>query len=137
MAATGKSSNSIMTLDDILNIRLDASGVANILQWLKDDGRKEKTGIRKRHSLITIRDLICICAIRVEDRQKHLDRMKYLTGNKVETLNMKAFAERLGISRQTLYNWRDEGWVVMNGRKVSLPRTIELWDKFTKTLDTP
>jgi len=84
-----------MTFDDILNIRLDASGVANILQWLKDDGRKEKTGIRKRHSLIAIRDLISICAIRVEDRQKHLDRMKYLTGNKVEILNMKAFAELL------------------------------------------
>ncbi len=47
---------------------------------------------------------------------------------------MKELSERLGISRQTLYNWRDEGWLVMDGGKVHLPKTIELWELFIRII---
>ena len=123
-----------MTIHELLNIRLDATGVTDMLKWLKEiDGKSNKTGVRKTRSLITVRDLISICAIKIDKPKVHIEKMKTLSENR-KLYNMKELSERLGISRQTLYNWRDEGWLVMEEGKVHLPRTIELWELFIKII---
>ena len=121
-----------MTINELLNLRLNARGVASMLQWLKeDDDRAKKAGIYKTHSLITIRDLISICAIKIDNPKVHIEKMKALSENR-KLYNMKELSGYLGISRQTLYNWKDEGWLVMDEGKVHLPNTIELWELFIR-----
>lgn len=123
-----------MTIHELLNIRLDATGVTDMLKWLKEnDGKGRKTGVYKTHSLISIRDLISTCAIKIDKPKAHIEKMRNLAQSRI-LYNMKELSERLGISRQTLYNWRDEGWLVMEGGKVHLPRTIELWELFIRII---
>lgn len=123
-----------MTIHELLNIRLDATRVTDMLKWLKEiDGKNKKTGVHKTRSLITVRDLISICAIKIDKPKVHIEKMKALSESR-KLYNMKELSERLGISRQTLYNWRDEGWLVMEEGKVHLPRTIELWELFIKII---
>lgn len=124
----------VMTIHELLNIRLNASSVTDMLQYLKESNeRAKKTGVYKTHSLISVRDLISICAIKIEKPAVHIEKMKALAENR-KLYNMKELSERLGISRQTLYNWRDEGWLVMDEGKVNLPKTIELWELFIRII---
>lgn len=123
-----------MTIHELLNIRLDATGVTDMLKWLKgNDNKGKKTGVYKTHSLISIRDLISTCAIKIDKPKVHIEKMRALAKSR-NLYNMKELSVRLGISRQTLYNWRDEGWLVMEGGKVHLPRTIELWELFIRII---
>ena len=60
----------MMTAKEILNIRLDAKSLAVIQPWLKESEKREtRTGVDKRHELISIRDLIKICSIKLVNRK--------------------------------------------------------------------
>ena len=123
-----------MTIHELLNIRLNANSVTDMLQYPKEkDEKAKKTGVYKTYSLISVRDLISICAIKIEKPAVHIEKMKALAENR-KLYNMKELSERLGISRQTLYNWRDGGWLVMDEGKVHLPKTIELWELFIRII---
>lgn len=116
-------------IHELLNIRLNVTGVTDMLKWLKEnDDKGKKTGVYNTHLLISIRGLISTCAIKIDKLKVHIDKMRALTKSR-NLYNMKELSECLGISRQTLYNWRDEGWLVMEVGKVHLPRTIELWKR--------
>ncbi len=91
-----------MTIHELLNIRLDATGVTDMLKWLKgNDDKGRKTGVYKTHSLISVRDLISTCAIKIDKPKVHIEKMRALAKSR-NLYNMKELSERLGISRQTL-----------------------------------
>ena len=94
----------MMTAKEILNIRLDAKSLAVIQTWLKESEKREtRTGVDKRHELISIRDLIKICSIKLVNRKEHLEKMKSLAACR-EIYNMKELSGKLDISRQTHTN---------------------------------
>ncbi len=44
-----------------------------------------------------------------------------------ETCNHTEFAVWMGVSRQTVYNWKECSYLMYTGNKVNLPATFELW----------
>ena len=76
-----------------------------------------------------IGDLIRFCAPRIEHRDERYRQLKQYSETKpiVSFSNLSRF---INISRQTLYNWKDEGWIITdhNG-KADLRRTVELWEE--------
>ncbi len=78
-----------MTIHELINIRLNASSVTDMLQYLKiKDEKAKKTGVYKTHSLISVRDLISICAIKIEKTAVYIEKMKTLAENR-KLYNMK------------------------------------------------
>lgn len=78
---------------------------------------------------IRIGDIIKYCAPRIERREERYAQIKKLSDLR-PIWNFNEISKQIGVSRQTLYNWKDEGWIITdeNG-KADLKRTAELWEE--------
>ena len=71
--------------------------------------------------------LVKLCAPRIEKRQERFEKLQSLAELR-PIWNLKELSERLSTSRQTLYNWKEEGWLVVNSAgKADLKATVKLW----------
>lgn len=109
-----------MTDHHIYNLHVYAKWVRELCDMVMETENKK----------IRIRDIIKFCAPRIERREERFLQLKKLSEAR-PIWNFKELSERIGISRQTLYNWKDEGWILTdeNG-KADLKRTVELWEEY-------
>ena len=105
-----------MSSHHIYNLCVNAKWVRELCDMVMETENKK----------IRIRDIIKFCAPRIERREERFLQLKKLS-EACPIWNFKELSERIGISHQTLYNWKDEGWILTdeNG-KADLKRTVEL-----------
>lgn len=105
---------------DIYNLYINAKYAKGFCEMY------EKAG----YDYIRVGELIKYCSPRIELRNERYQKMKELSQLR-PIWNFKELAARLGTSRQTLYNWKDEGWIVTDrDGKADLARTTKLWEDF-------
>ena len=109
-----------MTDHHIYNLYVNAKWVRELCDMVAETEYKK----------VRIGDIIKFCAPRIERREERFLQLKKLSEAR-PIWNFKELSERIGISRQTLYNWKDEGWILTdeNG-KADLKRTVELWEEY-------
>lgn len=112
-----KSSCNPMTDRDIYNLTLNAKCARDFCEMCTDIGQ------------VRIGDLIRFCAPRIEHRDERYRQLKQYSETK-PIVSFSDLSRFINISRQTLYNWKDEGWIITdhNG-KADLRRTVELWEE--------
>lgn len=106
-----------MTTLDILNLQVNAKYLKGLLELSQD----------WNNPFISIGEIVKLCAPRIEKRQERFEKLQALAELR-PIWNLKELSERLGMSRQTLYNWKEEGWLVVNSTgKADLKATVKLW----------
>ncbi|EJQ1998402.1 hypothetical protein N0D16_002771 [Salmonella enterica] len=49
-------------------------------------------------------------------------------------MNQAEFARRHGVSRKTVTQWKERGWLVMNGREIDVSASDAMLEKYRKTV---
>ncbi len=49
-------------------------------------------------------------------------------------MNQAEFARRHGVSRKTVTQWKERGWLVMNGREIDVEASETILEKYRKTV---
>ncbi|EED4922685.1 hypothetical protein WP05_10270 [Salmonella enterica subsp. arizonae] len=49
-------------------------------------------------------------------------------------MNQAEFARRHGVSRKTVTQWKERGWLVMNGREIDVDASDAMLEKYRKTV---
>lgn len=49
-------------------------------------------------------------------------------------MNQAEFARRHGVSRKTVTQWKERGWLVMNGREIDVDASEAMLEKYRKTV---
>lgn len=106
-----------MTTLDILNLQVNAKYLKGLIEMSQ----------YWNHPFISIGEIVKLCAPRIEKRQERFEKLQSLAELR-PIWNLKELSERLSTSRQTLYNWKEEGWLVVNSAgKADLKATVKLW----------
>lgn len=74
---------------------------------------KTEPGLESSLHKQSIGEIVKLCAPRIEKRQERFEKLQSLAELR-PIWNLKELSERLGTSRQTLYNWNEEGCLVVN-----------------------
>lgn len=74
---------------------------------------KTEPGLESSLHKQSIGEIVKLCAPRIEKRQERFEKLHSLAELR-PIWNLKELSERLGTSRQTLYNWNEEGCLVVN-----------------------
>ncbi len=108
----------MFTRSDIITLRqqVDVNKALELLTMFKEAGNER----------IDVRTLLDEAALKIKDYHALLERLKKMAEGH-ETCNHSEFAAWLGVSRQTVYNWKDCNYLMYTGNKVNLPATLELW----------
>ena len=65
---------------------------------------------------------------KIEHCQEKLEKMKHLLDVR-EFISVSGLATALGVPRQTIYNWRDAGYVFRTPTgQIDLKETIDFWE---------
>lgn len=75
---------------------------------------------------IDVRTIMDEAAPKIKDYAALVEKLEQLAGNH-GTCNVSEFSAWMKVSCQTVYNWRDCGYLVYSGKKVNLPETLDLW----------
>lgn len=100
----------------ILMQQVDVTKAYDLLAMFKEAG-KEK---------IDVRTILDEAAPKIKDYAVLVEKLEQLAGNH-GTCNVSEFSAWMKVSRQTVYNWKDCGYLVYSGKKVNLPETLDLW----------
>lgn len=108
----------MLTRNDLLILRMqvDVNKACDLLRMFKEAG----------HSHIDICSLLRASTPKIVGVEEYIKKLKLRMQNRV-SCNISEFAIWLDVSRQTVYNWKQYGYLVFSGKKIDLPGTIELW----------
>lgn len=77
---------------------------------------------------VSIRQMLVFALSKIEHRQEKLEKMKSLLEVR-ESISVSGLATSLGVTRQTIYNWRDAGYVFRTSTgQIDLKETVDFWE---------
>ena len=77
---------------------------------------------------VSIRQMLVFALSKIEHRQEKLEKMKSLLEVR-ESISVSGLATSLGVTRQTIYNWRDAGYVFRTQTgQIDLKETVDFWE---------
>ena len=101
-----------------LGFTFDTQTGINVLTDLLRLGRKK----------VSVQLMLSFALSKIEHRHEKLEKMKVLKES-CSIIGVGAFARTLGVSRQTVYNWRDAGYLICKkDGKIDLEETVALWE---------
>ena len=105
--------------DNILNIPID-------IRTLNEYAKRLVTKENRR--AITIREIIQLATPRIANREAIMQKMAHLSTLR-DDCNLSEFARALGVSRQSIMNWKDNGYLAITlGNRIKVKDTLELWE---------
>ena len=100
-----------------LKHNLDIRTTIGVLQKLNDQGRR----------VISVKELLCLSVPRIAHKGDVLNKLKEYSKVRKEC-NCNELSGVLGISRQTVYNWLDRGYLITNQyKKIQVIETYNYW----------
>ena len=100
----------------ILRMQVDVNKAYDLLNMFKEAGKNR----------IDIQTILDEAAPKIVGYTKYLEKLADIATRK-ESCNFSEFAGWLDVSRQTVYNWRDNGYLVHTKSKIDIPATVRLW----------
>ena len=105
--------------ENILNIPID-------IRTLNEYAKRLVTKENRR--AITIKEILQLATPRVANREALMQKMAHLSTLR-DDCNLSEFARALGVSRQTVCNWKDNGYLAITlGNRIKVKETLELWE---------
>ena len=105
--------------ESILNIPID-------IRTLNEYAKRLVTKENRR--AITIKEILQLATPRVANREAVMQKMAHLSTLR-DDCNLSEFARALGVSRQSVTNWKDNGYLVLTlGNRIKVKDTLELWE---------
>jgi len=101
----------------ILRMQVDVNKAYDLLNMFKGAGKNR----------IDIQTILDEAAPKIIGYKKYLEKLADIATRK-ESCNFSEFAGWLDVSRQTVYNWRDNGYLVHTKSKIDIPATVRLWE---------
>ena len=102
----------------ILNLKLDVKTVKALMELYQ----------QQNYGHTTVSELLRLATPKIDDKEEKLGLMKKCAAVR-QVWNISELAPKLDVSRQTLYNWKSEGYLLLDSQgKVHLPSTIKLWE---------
>lgn len=107
-------------MNPLLNLNIDINTALQTLTTMKDKGE----------STVPMPLFLKFTLPRIENSIEKMDKIKRFSDiNDIVTVSW--LANNLGVTRQTIYNWKANGYLIFNDDgKISLKQTLELWDDF-------
>ena len=101
-----------------LGLTFDTQTGINVLTALRD----------LKYDKVSVRLMLSFALSKIEHRREKLEKMKQLLQIK-ESISVSSLAKALGVARQTIYNWRDAGYIFHTQQgQVDLKETVEFWE---------
>ena len=101
-----------------LGLTFDTQSGINVLTALRDLGRDK----------VSVRLMLSFALSKIEHRREKLEKMKQLLQIK-DSISVSSLAKALGVTRQTIYNWRDAGCIFLSPQnQIDLKETVEFWE---------
>lgn len=107
----------------ITGIELGVKAVQDVTNMHVETGKKR----------ISIGDLLQMCAERIDHWQEKYERLGTLCKTH-ETCNLSEFSKWMEVSRQTVYNWRENGYQILGGKGVDMRETYKFWCELRRFL---
>lgn len=105
--------------ENILNIPID-------IRTLNEYAKRLVTKENRR--AITIKEILQLATPRVANREALMQKMAHLSILR-DDCNLSEFARALGVSRQSVCNWKDNGYLSITiSNKIKVKDTLELWE---------
>jgi hypothetical protein len=101
----------------LLRMQVDVNKAYDLLNMFKEAGKNR----------IDIQTILDEAAPKIIGYKKYLKKLADIATRK-ESCNFSEFAGWLDVSRQTVYNWRDNGYLVHTKSKIDIPATVRLWE---------
>lgn len=101
----------------ILRMQVDVNKAYDLLNMFKEAGKNR----------IDIQTILDEAAPKIVGYKKYLEKLADIATRK-DSCNFSEFAGWLDVSRQTVYNWRDNGYLVHTKSKIDIPATVRLWE---------
>lgn len=101
----------------ILRMQVDVNKAYDLLNMFKEAGKNR----------IDIQTILDEAAPKIVGYKKYLEKLADIATRK-ESCNFSEFAGWLDVSRQTVYNWRDNGYLAHTKSKIDIPATVRLWE---------
>ena len=105
--------------ENILNIPID-------IRTLNEYATRLVTKENRR--AITIKEILQLATPRVANREALMQKMAHLSTLR-DDCNLSEFARALGVSRQSVCNWKDNGYLSITiSNRIKVKDTLELWE---------
>ena len=101
---------------DALHVKMDVKSAQVFLAMVAEKG----------DAMVEVQDLLAFARPRITDWPEHLARLER-TAESPDHCTPTELANWNKVSRQTVYNWRDRGLLVYDGRRINVPGTVALW----------
>ena len=106
-----------------LKHNLDIRTAINILTKLNERGRR----------VISVQELLCLTVPRIAHKEELMSKLKAYAAKRTDC-NCNELSSALGISRQTIYNWQERGYLILNeNNRILVLDTYHYW--LTKDLE--
>ena len=100
-----------------LKHNIDIRTTINVLQKLSEQGKR----------VISVKELICLASPRIAHKEEVMKKLKEYSTVRLEC-NCNELSNFLGISRQTIYNWLDRGYLILNKyKRIQILETYNYW----------
>lgn len=101
----------------LLKHNIDIRTTINVLQKLSEQGKR----------VINVKELICLASPRIAHKEEVMKKLKEYSKVRLE-FNCNELSSFLGISRQTIYNWMERGYLILNQhKKILILDTYNYW----------
>ena len=101
-----------------LGLTFDTQSGIDVLKALLGLGRDK----------VSVRLMLSFALSKIEHRREKLEKMKQLLQIK-DSISVSSLAKALGVTRQTIYNWRDAGCIFLSPQnQIDLKETVEFWE---------
>ena len=101
---------------DVLHVKMDVKSAQDFLAMVAEKGE----------AMVEVQDLLAFARPWITDWPEHLARLER-TAESHDRCTPTELANWNKVSRQTVYNWRDRGLLVYDGRRINVPGTVALW----------
>ena len=106
-----------------LKHNLDIRTTISVLQKLNEQGRR----------VVSVEELLCLSVPRIAHKEEVMEKLLEYSKVRMEC-NCNELSAVLGISRQTIYNWMDRGYLILNkAKKICVFETYHYW--FSKDVE--
>lgn len=105
-------------MNPLLNLNIDVNATIRALVAMKAHG----------DTTIPMAVLLKFTLPKIGNSIEKMNRIKHLSELK-DIVSISWLASNLEVTRQTIYNWKENGYLVFNeDGKISLTQTLELWN---------
>lgn len=100
-----------------MRMQVDVGKAYDLLTMFKEAGKNR----------IDIQTILDEASPKIVGYKDHLAKLSSIATRK-ESCNFSEFSGWLDVSRQTVYNWRGNGYLVHTKSKIDIPATVQLWE---------